>query len=372
MRFILTLKMLIDLSREEIQARNRILAALLLSLVVHLVALVKFGSFSHSADSLQSIALTVRLVGPVRALPDLDMEAEARRPTSTTTRVSNDVEKIVPQVSELKLAEKPAEKPAGSRKIKQVAAFVVPDESQKGAAISAAPFEQSRQSSQAPGIPFPGVTSHVTHAEIEFKLLSGEESNTVGVIRHDFSTNSTQVGDSYTLNVVKVPENGEENQSDEWRLRVSGRANEKGLSARGYDLQGGFAARLFSLREVGAAQEKSQVGDRRGSTPDGILDRQSLLYHFSRQPPSFNGGGVWLADSVTHGYYRYRVVGFEQQQIAAQGSVRTLRLHLSETETGEFIELWLAPDMNYLPVRVRHVDRKGVVTEQIAISLSFN
>jgi hypothetical protein len=354
-------------NREETQARKRILLALFVSLLVHLLALLKFGSFSHSADRLESAPLNVRLVGPVNPLPDLGRAVVAKEQVSIKTEVSDDAAKPMQPASELRSTERPAE----IRKVVQPTTSAAQGSSRVGGSMPSAPLEQSKQSNQSPGMPFPGVTSHVVRAEIEFQLLSGEEKDVVGVVRHAFSTNSTQTGEFYTLNVAKVSTNSAEDLADEWQLAVSGRANEKGLTARSYELKGASAARLFSLREVGGAKEQL-AGARRGSTPDGILDRQSLLYHFSRQPPSFNGGGLWLADSITHGYYRYRVVGFEQQPIATQGTVRTLRLHLSETETGEVIELWLAPDMSYLPMRVRHVDRKGVVTEQIATSLSYN
>ncbi len=52
------------------------------------------------------------------------------------------------------------------------------------------------------------------------------------------------------------------------------------------------------------------------------------------------------------------------------GSVRTLKVMVFESAKGETIELWLAPDMRYLPVRVRHKDRAGLITDQVAISLS--
>ena len=50
--------------------------------------------------------------------------------------------------------------------------------------------------------------------------------------------------------------------------------------------------------------------------------------------------------------------------------MRTLKVVVSESDKGEAIELWLAADLRYLPVRVRHKDRGGLVTDQVATSLS--
>ena len=77
-----------------------------------------------------------------------------------------------------------------------------------------------------------------------------------------------------------------------------------------------------------------------------------------------------MADQSRNGYYRYRVEGFEDFSMPGHGSVRTLKVMVFESDKGETIELWLALDLRYLPVRVRHKDRAGLITDQVATSLS--
>ncbi|MBL8416031.1 MAG: hypothetical protein JNM42_16495, partial [Propionivibrio sp.] len=49
-----------------------------------------------------------------------------------------------------------------------------------------------------------------------------------------------------------------------------------------------------------------------------------------------------------------------------------IKLVLSTSDSPEIIELWLVPDLHYLPAKVRHIDRQGVVTEQVVTSLDFS
>jgi hypothetical protein len=103
--------------------------------------------------------------------------------------------------------------------------------------------------------------------------------------------------------------------------------------------------------------------------PDGILDRQSLLYQFMLVPPSNSGGKLWLSDGVKNALYSYSIAGYETLAVPPIGNVQVLKLVFSTAGSAEIIELWLIPDKRYLPAKMRHTDRLGVITEQVVMSL---
>jgi len=97
---------------------------------------------------------------------------------------------------------------------------------------------------------------------------------------------------------------------------------------------------------------------RKDLMPDGLLDRQSLLYQFMPQLPILAGGKPWLSDGVKQSQFSYRMAGFDSLPITAPG--------------GETIALWLVPEMHYLPVKVRYADLRVAAVEPLAVSLDFS
>jgi hypothetical protein len=137
-----------------------------------------------------------------------------------------------------------------------------------------------------------------------------------------------------------------------------------------FEAQGGGSERLVGLKENGSRVVTSaQV--RKARMSDGLLDLQSLFYQFMVQPPELAGGKLWLSDGLTNGLFTYRVAGFDSLPLAAMGGVRAIKLVITADDSPETIELWLVPDMHYLPVKLRHTDRQGNITEQVALSLDF-
>ena len=104
--------------------------------------------------------------------------------------------------------------------------------------------------------------------------------------------------------------------------------------------------------------------------PDGLLDRQSLLYQFSIKPPEPLGGKLWVSDGKTNKVFAYSLGGTETVSLATFGNVRALIIDL--TGEGETIRLWLVPDMHYLPIKARFSSKDGKVSEQRVMSLDFS
>lgn len=86
-----------------------------------------------------------------------------------------------------------------------------------------------------------------------------------------------------------------------------------------------------------------------------------------RLPPLEGGGTLWLTDGTRHGLYTYRIAESEFLFIASLGVMRTSKVVLFTSGSAEIIELWLLPDLHYLP-KIRHVDERGVITEQMVNS----
>lgn len=372
----------IDFRLLSVAARYRLAWAVFLSLLLHLLFLMRFGAFSSPSAPLVPAPLMVKLLGPTAS------------PAVTTRRVEEATLADHNPVSEAKSAaavrEMPLlapritpgnDKPLDAQQRRQEPKSRAANEASVGksddsqpvvtaleAPTASKPLEKSRQADSSPGLPLPGVTIPVRRAEIEFSLFSGEKGESTGSVRHSFRSSLTETGEYYTLDIAQGTDQVGASSSPDVQLNVGGRILGDELIARRYSLKGESALRFFSLRSDSDAVPDSK--ELRGSTPDGLIDRQTLLYYFSRKPPSFSGGGIWLADHSRNAYYRYRVEGFEDFSLAGHGSLRTLKVVVFESAKGESIELWLAPDLRYLPVRVRHKDRAGRITEQLATSLS--
>jgi hypothetical protein len=216
------------------------------------------------------------------------------------------------------------------------------------------------------GIPLPGLVGAVRRVEIEFEIYTGDDRQFAGMGRHLYVSGN---GEDFGVSIRQIFGADEQKKETEWRMEISGRITREGLSPLLFELQGELPERLIALKNIPEKMLPAKV--RKGRMPDGILDRQSLIYQFMVKPPALLGGKLWLSDGITHGVYLYRMAGFDSLSITALGGVRAIKLIVSSSESAEIIELWVVPDMHYLPVKVRHTDAQGVVTEQLAISLDF-
>jgi hypothetical protein len=104
---------------------------------------------------------------------------------------------------------------------------------------------------------------------------------------------------------------------------------------------------------------------------EGIQDRLSFQFQLmalgQRLPSRFRpGGSILLAvggrDDISA--YRFDIIGSERLQTAA-GEFETVKLERPKSADGRDsrIEVWLAPDAAWLPVKLRFTDRRDQVTE---------
>ncbi|MBS4099175.1 MAG: DUF3108 domain-containing protein [Sulfuricella sp.] len=104
--------------------------------------------------------------------------------------------------------------------------------------------------------------------------------------------------------------------------------------------------------------------------PPGCQDRLSLLYQFLFKPPRGAEIEVAMSNGRQVGRYRYRVVG-EEALTTPAGRFETVHLSKMEAGRGDGVEIWLAKNRGYFPVRVSFEEKDGSFLEQVVESLSM-
>lgn len=100
---------------------------------------------------------------------------------------------------------------------------------------------------------------------------------------------------------------------------------------------------------------------------DGVQDRISQDYQFMFQPPQ-SDIEIRLSTGRKLNLYNYRVVGEENTQTPI-GLFKTVHLSKQRTADEDGIELWLAKDRHYFPVRIVFHEKDGGKLEQQLESL---
>lgn len=346
------------MSNESQASTRRILLALGISLLVHFFVLLKTGGLSPADPAAsRSGTLLVALRGPDASLAKPDVA-----PTASVLEVESALQE--PMVSKTLLLA-----PATNGAAKLVKQVAQPSANPVSQTTSLPRTESSPKIDKPSDVVLAGDRSAVRQVDIEFDIFSGIERASMGMGRHQYVA---QDGENYGLSVKQILKTEDSAQALElWQLDISGRITPQGLSPLLYETHGALPVRLMALK--GGAEVSSSIPNKtnRGRMPDGILDRQSLLYQFIQNPPVEKGGKLWLTDGTKHGTYTYRVEGAETLGVDSLGEVATVKLLISSSDSNDKIELWLMPSMRFLPAKVRHTDERGVITEQVVVSVSL-
>lgn len=328
-------------------------AAFLASILLHAALLVFTSRFHGDGAFLQVGRLEVLLV-PASELP----VGEVSSPRGTDDRFTPGGAASAPGMVSPALA--PSTPAVASRGVTQDSEAPVAEKLLSAAGTASAPAAPAASPAQSPGA---GAASRV---DIEFAVLAGGVP--AGLGRHTY----TAAGDGgFGVLVSNVGTAGRDG-GGEWSLEISGRIDEHGLTPLLFRARGMLSERFLALKEPNVAGEAGAVMERQGRMPDGILDRQSLLYQFMLVPPAPGGGALWLSDGKTYARYVYRLAPVEIMLVPSLGSVRAIKLTLTSEAASDTIELWLLPEKRYLPARVRHVDKSGFVTEQVATTVEVH
>ena len=132
----------------------------------------------------------------------------------------------------------------------------------------------------------------------------------------------------------------------------------KNVSAT-FDWQGGQLHMTFDGRNESIA------------LPQGTQDRVSLMYQFMFLPAEkFDSLAFHMTNGKKIEPYRYHLAGTERIDTPL-GKLNTLRL-VKQREPGDnAVEVWLAPDRNFFPVRLLILENDGSRFEQVITRLEF-
>ncbi len=103
----------------------------------------------------------------------------------------------------------------------------------------------------------------------------------------------------------------------------------------------------------------SSRGENKLVLPDGTQDLLSFMYQFMFVPP-LNEIQFNVTNGRTIREYDYVFYG-EEMLDTKLGPLNTVHLHRANEDREETIDLWLAPDYLYLPVKITQTNKKGTV-----------
>jgi hypothetical protein len=134
--------------------------------------------------------------------------------------------------------------------------------------------------------------------------------------------------------------------------------------ARQYAARFDWDARELTLGPVTAP--------RKVALPAGTLDVLSLIYQLVRAELAPGRFQINITTGSRLEAYTLEV-GAEEAIEVPTGTIRALPVRQLRRPGQESIEIWLAPERNYMPVRIRFLDRNGELSgEQLAADIAFD
>lgn len=278
--------------------------------------------------------------------------------------------KFIPKVSEHSLVAKPpASNKPDTDKIFKDSSEQLPSTQISNSQIQEKLDENQTLTSTASDQLIPSSDVHIT-----FTLISINDGKNLGEGEQHFTFDGIN---TYRLNIKNTPNNmnalaNNINSENEWSYDVDGRVSGDRLRASFFDVKGALGEQLLFLsRETnnGSVVSEKPTG---GTMPDGILDRQSMIYQFMFKPPKNYETKLLLSDGAKNSTYKERIVATELVNSDYFGKIEVLHMLMSNIDNNEIIELWLAPTLKYLPIKVRYISAEGDITDLLVSKLSLN
>ena len=113
---------------------------------------------------------------------------------------------------------------------------------------------------------------------------------------------------------------------------------------------------------------QTAVGMQSEPLPDQAQDLLSFMYQFMYVPP-LHTMQIHIVNGKSLRIYDYSFEG-ENSIPLPMGEVNTIHIQHSNNETEEKIDLWLAVDYQYLPVKILKIDKNGKIVEFSASRIS--
>jgi len=112
---------------------------------------------------------------------------------------------------------------------------------------------------------------------------------------------------------------------------------------------------------------KTAKGEQRRDLRVNTQDILSFMYQFMFVPP-LQEMHVTLTNGRRVGEYEYTFEG-EDSLVIADQTIQTVHIVHTRGDTDEKVELWLASDYRYVPVKIKKLEKNGMVIEQVATRL---
>lgn len=346
---------LIDEMRGGLTAPRRLYAAVFASVLFHVGVLASLGipagrvpiSNGRHLEVMFRAADTNRSSIPAEVKEAQIEPAELSVPPGKETLRSRAAQTESPSGGSVKL---------GSESI------AIPSVAQKEAPKQPQPTTSVLEVTPVPRVSAMGGGAGFSRVEIEFDVqrdVQHGQEKSVGQGRYLYVADGYQYGVSVVDGVNTEPG---------WRVESSGIVTPQGLSPQLIEISGEYGEQLIALS---GSSTRNQEGSIRRRMRDGLLDRQSLVFYFSLQPPSPKGGELLLSDGRAYKKYRYSISGREEVHVPLIGVLKATRIQLRPDAGNELIELWLVPEIGNLPVRMRFRDEHGVEVVQAVTKLIY-
>lgn len=262
---------------------------------------------------------------------------------------------------------KPTVKPKATRNTPVVAAQNLPAEAPATVPPAPAIEEPPPAPVVAPAVespppPAPPAIALPARGSIRFAVIRGTEGFVVGQSIHEW----THDGGRYqvrsvteTTGIAAVFKPARVVQASEGRIHVGGL---QPVGFRHEKLKGTDTAAFDWERHLLSYDGKEVM------LPDGTQDMLSLYYQAGLL--ALSAPALELPVATGRKLERYRFDAMGEEALTVDGKEwRTL--HLAAKTGTDGIELWIAPELHGLPLKIRFIDRKGEIFDQIAIAIEL-
>lgn len=214
----------------------------------------------------------------------------------------------------------------------------------------------------------PPQPSPPSHVEIEFEVIRKG-----GVAAVEKQTFVAREDGTYRLESLARPKGLLALALSELRQSSEGRVTAAGLRPERYRYQYGDDAARSRLASFDweSGTLLLEYGKRRKTAPlqSGAQDLLSFMYQFMYVPPLQE-----MQLAITNGrHFRSYAYVFEGEQTleTKAGALQCYKISRNDLNDDEALELWLAAERHFLPVRIRMTDEDGVVTDRIVTRLQL-
>jgi hypothetical protein len=321
-----------------------------------------------------AIALSLLVHALIFWLPQIELPRFSRLPTLTAhlEEIHHDI--VVPKIKR-KPKPKPKPAPPPPEPVAQAAEEIIPlpasavvPESSVAAASAVVPESAPVVSAPEPLLaekpanrpPLP------RHAELRYAVYSGTSSFRIGESLH-----TLEMADGrYTLQAVTQTA-GLVSLFKSYKVtqRSSGTVDAQGLHPEQYSEERvDRSGTLFTTADFNAVTQTATFSHGGVATisPD-LQDILSMLYQFPPLPMGVEMVPVTIGNSKKIERYQFEIA-YNEEIDTPLGSLHTVHFRKMHTLHEEGLELWIAQEYRFLPVKLRHIDRDGKVSAEVIIT----